>query len=328
MRISSSLVNHNVLSQYPNAMRIYVAGVNGLVGASISRVASLEGHEVRGRSSQELDFTRRDSTFDELLSVKADALIIAAAKVGGIKANSSFPVDFLTQNLQIQTNLIDAAHHAGIERVVFLGSSCVYPGGIQDPIDEKMLLTGVLEPTNAPYAIAKIAGLKLIEAYRNQYKKNWISVMPTNMYGPGDNFDIESGHVLPALIHKIHLAKINSLEHVEIWGDGTPLREFLHVDDLAKACLFLLENYDGDLPINVGSGREISIQDLAKLISTLIGYEGKLVFNSKMPNGTSRKFLNSDRILALGWEPRISLETGIEQTYDWFVANHWKGSSN
>ncbi len=298
-----------------------------MVGSSIALEAILQGYEVVGKSSQELDLTDRKAVFDEISSTKPDFLIIAAAKVGGIGANSSFPVDFLSTNLQIQTNLLDAAHASKIRKVLFLGSSCIYPKFAQQPILESSLLSGALEQTNEPYAIAKIAGLKLVEAYRRQFGYNWISAMPTNLYGPRDNFDLESAHVLPALIHRIHNAKNNGDDAVEIWGDGTPLREFLHVEDLARACLSLLHSYNEIEAINIGSGQEVSIKKLATLISEVIGFSGQVFFNKDRPNGTPRKLLDSSRISNLGWSAQVSLENGISSTYNWFLENHEKGPS-
>lgn len=309
---------------YDKAVQIYVAGINGMVGSAIAIEARAQSHQVLGKSSSELDFTNRKEVFQELIRTKPDCLIIAAAKVGGIGANSSMPVDFLSINLQIQTNLIDAAHTAGIERVLFLGSSCIYPRLAWQPINESALLTGELEPTNEPYAIAKIAGLKLIEAYRVQFGHRWISAMPTNLYGPRDNFNLETAHVLPALIHRIHNAKISGSPEVTIWGDGTPLREFLHVEDLARALLMLLSDYDGSAAINVGSGEEISIAKLAELVSNVVGFTGDIALNLDRPNGVPRKLLDCERISRLGWGPRISLENGISSTYDWFLRNHPK----
>ena len=301
-----------------------MAGINGMVGSAIAIEARAQNHQVLGKSSRELDLTNREGVFQDLILTKPDCLIIAAAKVGGIGANSSMPVDFLSINLQIQTNLIDAAHSAGVERVLFLGSSCIYPKLAWQPINESALLTGELEPTNEPYAIAKIAGLKLIEAYRAQFGHRWISAMPTNLYGPRDNFDLETAHVLPALIHRIHNAKITNSPEVIIWGDGTPLREFLHVEDLARALLMLLDDYDDAAAINIGSGEEISVAKLAVLVSKIIGFTGNIALNSDRPNGVPRKLLDCERISRLGWEPRISLEKGISLTYDWFLKNHQK----
>lgn len=308
-------------------MRLYIAGIKGMVGSAVALEARSQGLQVLGKSAKELNYTDRSGVFEELQDTKPDALVVAAAKVGGIGANSSRPVDFLSINLQIQTNLLDAAHAAGIEKVLFLGSSCIYPKLAPQPILESALLTGELEPTNEAYAIAKIAGLKLVQAYRQQFSRHWISAMPTNLYGPRDNFDLDSAHVLPALIHRFHKAKVQGLKDVTIWGDGTPLREFLHVEDLARACLMLLDNYDGPIAINVGSGQEVSIGDLAILISKVVGFNGKILFDANRPNGTPRKLLDSSRITELGWRPRIGLKDGIASTYDWFVASHQKGAS-
>ena len=298
-----------------------------MVGSTIALEAKAQGHEVVGKSSKELDITNRVDVFQELISIKPDFLIIAAAKVGGIGANSARPVDFLSVNLQIQTNLIDAAHAADLKRVLFLGSSCIYPRLASQPINESALLTGKLEPTNAPYAIAKIAGLKLIEAYRIQFGHRWISAMPANLYGPRDNFNLETAHVLPALIHRFHNAKVASSSEVIIWGDGTPLREFLHVEDLARASLILLNNYDDSVAINIGSGQEISIAKLATLVSKIVGFTGGISFNTDRPNGTPRKLLNSSKISELGWKPKINLEEGIALTYDWFLKHQSKEKS-
>ena len=295
-----------------------------MVGSAIAFEANAQGFEVSGKSSKELDLTDRKVVFEEIQSSKPDALIIAAAKVGGIGANSSMPVDFLSINLQIQTNLLDAAHKANINKVLFLGSSCIYPKFTPQPIPESALLTGELEPTNEPYAIAKIAGLKLVEAYRRQFGHPWISAMPTNLYGPRDNFDLETAHVLPALIHRFHDAKENNANKVEIWGDGSPLREFLYVGDLARACLVLLNQYDDSVAINIGSGQEISIEQLAKLISKVVDYSGEIVFNESRPNGTPRKLLDSSKIAHLGWSPQVKLEDGIVSTYDWYIKHYVK----
>jgi len=302
-------------------MRVYVAGIHGMVGSAVARHFCEEGHEVLGRSSKELNLLDRAATFAELQEVKPDALVIAAAKVGGIGANSTFPVDFLTNNLQIQGNLIDGAHAANIDRVLYLGSSCIYPRMAPQPIEEESLLTGPLEETNEPYAIAKIAGIKLINAYRKQYGRRWISAMPTNLYGPNDNFNFETSHVLPALIAKFHDAKQNGNTKVTLWGDGTPLREFLHVDDLAKACLVLLERYDDSVAINVGSGREVSIRQLAEMIQKTVGFTGDIEFDTTRPNGTPRKILSISRMNYLGWTPEIKLEEGLASTYEWFKQN-------
>ena len=305
-------------------MRIYVAGIKGMVGSAIALEAKAQGHEVFGKSSKELDLTDRVQVFAELATIKPDALIIAAAKVGGIGANSSLPVDFLSINLQIQTNLLDGAFAADITKVLFLGSSCIYPRLAPQPIPESALLTGELEKSNEPYAIAKIAGLKLVEGYRKQFGRHWISAMPTNLYGPRDNFELESSHVLPALIHRFHSAKIANANEVQIWGDGTPLREFLFVEDLARACLMLLEKYDENIAINIGSGDEISILELSKLIARIVGFQGQINCDSSHPNGTPRKLVDCSKISKLGWSSLVSLEDGILKTYNWFLENDAK----
>jgi GDP-L-fucose synthase len=302
-------------------MHIYVAGIRGMVGSAVSLESMAQGHEVSGKSSSELDLTDRTAVFAEMKTLQPDALVIAAAKVGGIGANSAFPVDFLSRNLQIQTNLLDAAHAANVGRVLFLGSSCIYPKFAAQPIMESALLQGELEKTNEAYAVAKIAGLKLVQAYNRQFGHNWISAMPTNLYGPRDNFDVATAHVIPALISRIHTAKMIGEARVEIWGDGTPLREFLHVSDLACAALTLLERYQKEDLVNIGSGHEITISGLAFLISKVIGFKGDITFNSDRPNGTPRKLLDSSRISSLDWKPRVELEAGISSTYDWFLQN-------
>jgi GDP-L-fucose synthase len=302
-------------------MRLYIAGINGMVGSAVATEASNQGMEVIGKSSKTLDLTDRSLVFKEFSEVLPDALIICAAKVGGIGANFASPVDFLSVNLQIQTNLLDAAHSAGIKRVLFLGSSCIYPKYAPQPIIEASLLTGPLESTNEAYAIAKIAGLKLVQAYRQQYGKNWISAMPTNLYGPKDNFDLNNAHVLPALINRMHFAKHQNLPSITLWGDGTALREFLHVQDLARACMLLLNEYDSAVPINIGSGHEISILSLAKLIAGVVGYEGLILFENNDLNGTPRKLLDSTILLSKGWKPQVTLQEGIASTYEWFLEN-------
>lgn len=303
-------------------MRIYVAGHRGLVGSAIVRAIETSGnHSSMGKTHSELDLLDRKAVFDYVASEKPDAMVIAAAKVGGIHANNTFPVQFLTENLQIETNLMDAAHAAGIPRLLFLGSSCVYPKLAQQPIKEEYLLTGELEKTNEAYALAKISGLKLVQAYRNQYGHKWISAMPTNMYGPGDNFDLENSHVLPALIRKFHDAKIRGDRKVTLWGSGSPLREFLHADDLASACLFLLENYDDEIAINVGTGSDISIKELAELVREIVGFGEAIEWDNLKPDGTPRKVLDVSRITALGWKPEIKLEDGVRSTYGWFQSH-------
>ena len=302
-------------------MNIYVAGHRGLVGSAIVRAIEANGkHSWIGQTRSELDLLDRKAVFDYVATQKPDAIVIAAAKVGGIHANDSYPVQFLSENLQIETNLMDAAHTAGIARLLFLGSSCVYPKLAQQPIKEEYLLTGQLEKTNEAYALAKISGLKLVQAYRRQYGHKWISAMPTNMYGPGDNFDLENSHVLPALIRKLHDAKTRGDASVTLWGSGSPMREFLHSDDLGRACLFLLENYDDDIAINVGVGEDIAIKDLAELIQEIVGFEGEIQWDTSKPDGTPRKLLDISRIQALGWQPSISLDVGIRATYSWYLA--------
>jgi GDP-L-fucose synthase len=300
-------------------MRIFIAGHRGLVGSAIVRaVEAGASHSWIGRSRSELDLLDRKAVFEFVASEKPDAIIIAAAKVGGIHANNTYPVQFLSENIQIETNLMDAAHAARTRKLLFLGSSCVYPKLAQQPIKEEYLLTGELEKTNEAYALAKISGLKLVQAYRNQYGYKWISAMPTNMYGPGDNFDLENSHVLPALIRKFDDAKNSCASSVTLWGSGSPRREFLHADDLGRACLFLLENYDDDVAINVGVGEDISIKELAELIQTVTAFEGVIDWDSSKPDGTPRKLLDVSRATDLGWEAEISLEEGIRSTYEWY----------
>lgn len=302
-------------------MKIYVAGHTGMVGSSIVReIENHTSHTWVGYGRESLDLLDRKKVFEALREEKPGAVIIAAAKVGGIRENKEFPVDFLSQNLRIQTNLLDAAHEANIEKVLFLGSSCIYPKNSSQPILEEALLAGELEPTNEAYAIAKIAGLKLVAAYRSQYGKKWISLMPTNLYGPGDNFDALSSHVIPGMITKFLDAKIQRRNSVVLWGTGAPLREFLHVNDLAKACILALEKYDGDVALNVGSGEEISIRDLASLIANAVGFKGEIVWDNTMPDGTPRKRLDSSRIYQMGWRPKISLKEGIEEV----VKERWR----
>lgn len=303
-------------------MKIYVAGHKGLVGSAITENIDRNGiHTWVGRTRSQLDLLDRSSVKNYLLNEAPDAVILAAAKVGGIKANNDFPVEFLSENLQIQNNVINGAHEAGIKNLVFLGSSCIYPKICPQPIKEDYLLTGPLEPTNEPYAIAKIAGLKLIQAYRKEFQKKWISVMPTNIYGPRDNFDLNSSHVLPALIRKFHDAKANNSKVVELWGTGNPRREFLYSEDLADAVIFLLENYDSDIAINVGTGTDVRISELAELIARVVGFEGDITWNTNMPDGTPKKLLDVGNMTKMGWRPKIKLENGILRTYNWFLEN-------
>ncbi|MDP3208867.1 MAG: GDP-L-fucose synthase, partial [Rhodoglobus sp.] len=275
---------------------VYVAGHRGLVGSAIARRIEERGtQDWVGRTRSELDLLDRRAVFDFVTATKPDAIVVAAAKVGGIKANSTYPVEFLTENVQMQSNLMDAAHASGVERLLFLGSSCIYPKFAEQPIREDSLLTGPLEPTNDAYAIAKIAGIRLADGYRSQYGRDWISAMPTNIYGPGDNFDLETSHVLPALIHRFHDAKQRGAESVTLWGSGVALREFLFSEDLAEASLFLLDNYHDPGPINVGFGEDISIRDLADVVSSIVGYEGAVEWDSTKPDGTPRKILDSSK---------------------------------
>jgi len=300
--------------------KIYIAGHRGMVGSAIWRLLTAQGFDnLIGWTSTELDLTDRDATLEKIQQANPDVVIMAAARVGGIGSNSKYPVEFLTENSRIQNNVFEASHQAKVSRLLFLGSSCIYPKLAPQPIKESSLLTGPLEPTNDAYAIAKISGVLHVQAYRRQYGMKWFSVMPTNLYGPQDNFDPETSHVLPALIRKLHDAKMQKQTKVTLWGDGSALREFLHVDDLARACLKLLEIYDEAEPINVGFGTDISIKDLAELIASIVGFEGKILWDSSKPNGTPKKLLNSERVLSLGWKPEFSLEMGIAQTYDWYL---------
>ncbi len=304
----------------PRNSRVYVAGHRGLVGSAIWRYLERAGFtQLLGRTRAELDLLDTAAVRDFYRRELPEYVLIAAAKVGGIAANNSQPVAFLYENLVIQNNLIHGAYESGVKKLLFLGSSCIYPKLAPQPLKEESLLTGPLEPTNQWYAVAKIAGIKLCEALRRQYACNFIAAMPTNMYGPNDNYDLQSSHVLPALIHKFHDAKISRAPSVTCWGSGSPLREFLYADDLAEACLFLLENYDGELFINVGSGGEISIRDLANLISRIVGYRGHIVWDTTKPDGTPRKLMDNSRLFALGWKPKVSLETGIRLAYEDFL---------
>ena len=302
-------------------MTILVAGGTGLVGSAIVRELKRVNRDVVGISSKDVNLLDRDKTFAYIKKLKPTAIIDAAAKVGGIGGNNAFPVEFLTQNLQIQSNLMDAAHAAKTEKFVFLGSSCIYPRNCPQPIKEDYLLTGELEQTNSAYAIAKIAGIELIKSYRKEYGYKWISIMPTNLYGPNDNFDLETSHVLPALIRKFIEAKQNNKSEVSVWGSGTPLREFLHTDDLAKAILLCMEKYDDAQQINVGSGVEISILDLANKIAEKVGFSGSIVMDANKPDGTPRKVLDITKVSNLGWKPTITLDEGIASTVEWYLEN-------
>ncbi len=302
-------------------MTILVAGGSGLVGSAIVRELQRLNKDVIGISSKDVDLLDRRQTFEFINNLKPTAIIDSAAKVGGIGGNNSYPVEFLSQNLQIQSNLMDAAHAAKVSKFVFLGSSCIYPKDCAQPMKEEYLLTGALEQTNSAYAVAKIAGIELIKSYRKEYGYKWISVMPTNMYGPNDNFDLENGHVLPVLIRKFIEAKRSDSGKVTLWGSGSPLREFLHVDDLAKAIVLCMDKYDDSRQINIGSGQEVSIKDLADKISKAVGFSGEISWDSSKPDGTMRKILDSSKIANLGWKPLISLDQGIASTVEWYLQN-------
>ena len=302
-------------------MKVLVAGSTGLVGSAILKKLKQQEISVVGISTKDVDLLDRHATFDYIAKVKPSIIIDAAARVGGIGANNDSPVEFLTQNLQIQCNLIDAAFEANVKKFVFLGSSCIYPKNAKQPIAETELLNGYLEPTNSAYAIAKISGIELIKSYRREYNKNWISLMPANLYGPRDNFNVNTGHVLPSLIHKFYKAINENKKYVELWGDGSALREFLHVDDLADAVIFCIDNYNDLEHLNIGSGEEITIKNLANLIAGKFKFEGEIRWNSDMPNGTPRKILDSSKIQNLGWKPKITLDAGVDNTIEWFKKN-------
>lgn len=299
--------------------KIYVAGHRGLVGSAILRELARRGYEnLIYRSSAELDLRKLDQVQDFFEQQQIDYVFLAAAKVGGIVANNEFPADFIRDNLLIQTNVIDTAYRAGVKKLMFLGSTCIYPKFAPQPLKEEYLLTGALEPTNEPYAIAKIAGINMCQSYNRQYGTKYISVMPTNLYGPNDNFDLNTSHVLPALIRKFHEAKLAGAPQVEVWGTGQPRREFLHSDDLAAACLFLMEHYEDSEIVNVGVGEDISIRELAELIQRIVGFEGQIAFNTSKPDGTPRKLVDVSKINRLGWKAGILLEDGIQSAYEAF----------
>lgn len=301
--------------------RIFVAGHRGMVGGAVVRRLANEGCELVLAGRGELDLERQDQVEAFLQAKRPDAIVMAAARVGGILANMTYPADFLYRNIIIAANITAAAHAAGVNRMLFLGSSCIYPKLAEQPIREDALLTGPLEPTNEWYAVAKIAGIKLAEAYRRQHGRDYISAMPTNLYGPGDNFDLQSSHVLPALIRKVHEAKLRGDPSITIWGTGTPLREFLHADDCADALVFLLKNYSEDEHVNVGSGADVSIADLAAIVCDVVGYSGGIEHDLSKPDGTPRKLMSADKLRAMGWTPKIPLEDGITSTYRWFLEN-------
>ena len=295
--------------------KVWVAGHRGMVGSAVCRQLENEDCNIIKAGRDEVNLVNQAEVNDWMNAVKPDAIVLAAAKVGGIQANNNFPVDFLYENLMIEANIIHAAHLNNVERMLFLGSSCIYPRLADQPIKENSLLTGALEPTNEWYAIAKITGIKLIQAYRKQYGHDWISAMPTNLYGPGDNYDLNSSHVLPALLRKFHEAKISNCSEVTVWGSGTPLREFMHCDDLADALMFLLKNYSGYEHINVGSGDEVSIRELVDVIAEVVGYEAKIVWDKSKPDGTPRKLMDTSNLHNLGWKDHRSLFDGISHTY-------------
>jgi len=302
--------------------KIFIAGHGGMVGSAITRALEARGFSnLVKRSRAELDLAVARAVADFFQKEKPEIVIFAAAKVGGIKANNDFPVEFLIDNLRIQTNIISGAYENGTRKLLFLGSSCIYPKHAPQPISESALLTGPLEPTNDAYAIAKIAGVKLCQAYAREYGANFISAMPTNLYGPNDNFDLETSHVLAALLRKAHEAKVKRARELTVWGTGTPRREFLHVDDCASACLFMLEKYDSPEIVNVGCGEDISIRELVELVCDVVGFKGELTWDKTKPDGTPRKLLDVSKLRGLGWTPTIPLRDGIARTYDWFLKN-------
>jgi GDP-L-fucose synthase len=303
--------------------KIYIAGHRGMVGSSIVRLLKKEGFtNLIFKTSSELDLISQSAVDDFFKEEKPEYVFLAAAKVGGIHANNIYRGEFLYNNLMIQNNVIHSAHKHGVKKLLFLGSSCIYPKFAAQPIQEDSLLTGTLEPTNEPYAIAKIAGIKMCDNYRDQYGDNFISAMPTNLYGPNDNYDLNNSHVLPALIRKFHEAQKNNLPSVEIWGTGSPLREFLYVDDLAEACLFLMNSYSEEGWLNIGTGKDIAIKDLALLIKEVVGFEGDLTFDTSKPDGTPKKQLDVSKLEGLGWKAKTSLKEGIEKTYQSFLSEH------
>lgn len=302
--------------------KIYVAGHRGLVGSAIVRNLKEKGfNNIIYRTHKELDLTNQNEVRKFFEEERPEYVFLAAAKVGGIHANNTYPADFIYENLMIQNNVIKASHDFEVKKLLFLGSTCIYPKMAPQPIKEDYLLTGSLEETNEAYAVAKIAGLEMCKFFKRQYGDNFISCMPTNLYGPNDNFDLKNSHVLPALIRKFHEAKVNNSKVVEVWGTGKPLREFLYVDDMADACVFLMENYDGEQHVNIGTGVEVSIRELAETVKEVVGFEGELVFNTDMPDGTPRKLTTVDKLNALGWQHRVNLQEGIELAYNWFINN-------
>ena len=306
--------------------KIYVAGHRGLVGSAIVRKLKQEGYDnLQMATSKELDLREQAAVRDYFEAERPDYVFLAAARVGGILANNTWPADFIYQNLMIEVNVIECARQVGVNKLLSLGSTCIYPKMAPQPLKEEYLLTGPLEPTNEWYAVAKIAGIKLCQAYQRQYGSKFISAMPTNLYGPEDNFDLETSHVMPALIRKFHEAKVASAPTVTVWGSGKPLREFLHVDDCASACLFLMQNYDGENIVNIGVGEDITIARLAEIVGEVVGYEGEIVYDSSKPDGTPRKLVDVSRINGLGWRAGIGLEDGVRSTYQWYLDNEVKG---
>jgi len=301
--------------------RIWVAGHKGMVGGAVVRRLAAEGCEVVGLDEPRVDLRRQEAVEALVGRLRPDAIVMAAAKVGGILANDSFPADFLYDNLLIEANITQAAHANDVSRMLFLGSSCIYPKFAPQPISEDALLTGPLEPTNEWYAIAKIAGIKLAQAFRRQHGRDYISAMPTNLYGPGDNFDLKSSHVMPALIRKAHLAKQSGERELVVWGTGSPRREFLHADDCADALVFLLKSYSGEEHVNVGSGEDLTILELTRMVCEVVGFEGEITHDLSKADGTPRKLMSTDRLRSMGWSPRIDLRDGIAQTYRWFLDN-------
>jgi GDP-L-fucose synthase len=304
-----------------NGKRVYVAGHRGMVGAAVVRRLASEGCEVVTAGRERVDLKRQAEVEAFFRAEKPDAVVMAAAKVGGILANDTYPADFLYDNLMIEANIVQAAHEVGVGKFLFLGSSCIYPKFAAQPIREDSLLTGALEPTNEWYAIAKIAGIKLGQAYRRQYGEDFISAMPTNLYGPGDNFDLKSSHVLPALIRKAHEAKLRGDRTITIWGTGTPRREFLHCDDCADALVFLLKTYSDFEHVNVGSGEDITIRELTRIVCDVVGFDGEIVTDPTKPDGTPRKLMSAEKLRAMGWKPKIALKDGIQGAYKWFLEN-------
>ena len=303
--------------------KIYIAGHRGLVGSAIVRNLENKGYtNLIYRTFEELDLTNQADVKKFFENEKPEYVILAAARVGGIHANNTYPAEFIYDNLMIQNNVIKSAHDVDVKKLLFLGSTCIYPKMAPQPIKEEYLLTGALEETNEAYAVAKIAGLEMCKFFKRQYGDDFISCMPTNLYGPNDNFDLKNSHVLPALIRKFHEAKINETETVEVWGTGTPLREFIYVDDMADACVFLMQNYSGEQHVNIGTGEEVSIRQLAETVKEVVGFNGKLRFNTEMPDGTPRKLTTVDKLHGIGWKHKVALNEGIRLAYNWFLKNY------